>query len=263
MQNKTYVIKFGGNVLTKATAISFAKSIKSIKELGANIVIVHGGGPQINSLLDKLGVQSHFVDGMRYTDEATLNAVEMVLSGQVNKMLVKNLNSLQLNGIGLSGVDANLLVAKKLTQQAGKVIDLGQVGEIQTVNAQLLIDLLNLQLIPVIAPIATGLDGQTLNINADVAAGEIARALNADALILMSNIPGLLDSKGQVIHQTNVADIEALIADGTINGGMIPKTRSAIAVLDKVTRVKIIDGRDENSLVQTLTQHNIGTTINQ
>lgn len=261
MQNKTLVIKFGGNALSEATAVSFAKSIKTLKNLGARVIIVHGGGPQINALLDALNIQSHFVDGMRYTDDKTLSVVEMVLAGQVNKMLAKQLNFVGIDAVGLSGTDNGLLIAEKLTQQNGKAIDLGFVGQITSINHLLLQNLLNLGLTPVIAPIATSQRQETLNINADIAAGEIAKAVAADAFILMTNIAGLLDKQGQVIYQVTRTDIDNLINDGTINGGMIPKTRSAVDVLERVGVVKIIDGRDDNNLVATFQQDNIGTTI--
>ncbi len=261
MSTKTYVIKFGGNALSDETAKRFAESVKTVKDTGANLIIVHGGGPQINAMLEQLNIQSHFVNGMRFTDDKTLAVAEMVLAGSVNKMLTKNLLSAGVNAVGLSGTDGNLLTATKLTQHHGEPIDLGYVGEVQAVNTELLTQLLNAGLTPVIAPIANGNDYQTLNINADIAAGEIAKALAADALILMTNISGLLDAKQEVIHHINKAGIEALIQDGIINGGMIPKVQAALDVLQSAKMVKIIDGRAETSLVDAILNKPVGTTI--
>ncbi len=262
MDSKTYVIKFGGNALNDNTAKSFAQSVKAVKDTGAKLILVHGGGPQISSMLEQLNIQSYFINGMRFTDDKTLAVAEMVLTGNVNKMLTKNLLSADVNAIGLSGTDGNLLSAKKLTQHHGQPVDLGYVGEVQTVNTDLLRKLLNADLTPVIAPLANGIDYQTLNINADIAAGEIAKALAADALILMTNISGLLDANEHVIHQTNKAEIEALIKDGTINGGMIPKVQAALDVLQSAKMVKIIDGRAETSLMDAILNKPVGTTIN-
>lgn len=256
------VIKFGGNALTPETGRAFAQVVAQLPAMGYAPVVVHGGGPQINQLLSALKIDSHFVNGLRYTDEQTLGAAEMVLSGQVNKMLVQFLGDANADAVGLSGKDGKTLVAEKLTiDDSGEALDLGFVGQITMVRTQLLQTLLDGGFIPVIAPLAYGADGHTYNINADYAAAALASALGAAHFIVMTNIAGLLGAGGQVMHQTNRAEIADLIDAGVIAGGMIPKTRSAVETLDKVGEVHIIDGRDADNLTAILLGQMIGTTI--
>lgn len=256
------VIKFGGNALTEASGKAFCHSVAQLPKLGFSPIIVHGGGPQINELLAALNIQSHFVSGLRYTDKKTLDAAEMVLSGKVNKMLVQFLGNEQANAVGISGKDGKLLVAEKMTTDSqGNPIDLGYVGEIQQVNPLLLQTLTQQQFIPVIAPLAYGEDGQTYNINADYAAAAIAKAVNAAHFIMMTNIEGLLDADKQIIHHANPQDIHQLIAEDIIQGGMIPKTLSAVDTLSNVGEVNIIDGRNPDNLLAVLSGKTLGTRI--
>lgn len=259
---KIVVIKFGGNALTAETGRAFCQTVAKLPAMGYAPVIVHGGGPQINALLAALNIESHFVNGLRYTDAETLQAAEMVLSGQVNKMLVQFLGDAGAEAVGLSGKDGKTFVAQKLTtDESGQALDLGFVGQITDVRPRLLDSLLDNGFIPVIAPLAYGEDGHTYNINADYAAAALARALAANRLIMMTNISGLLGADGQVIYRANRSDIARLIDTGVIAGGMIPKTQSAVETLDKVGQVNIIDGRDASHLTAILSGSEIGTTI--
>ncbi|PID62431.1 MAG: acetylglutamate kinase [Gammaproteobacteria bacterium] len=256
------VIKFGGNALNAETGRAFCQTVAKLPAMGFAPVIIHGGGPQINAMLDCVGVESHFVNGLRYTDAETLRIAEMVLSGEVNKMLVQFLGNAGAEAVGLSGKDGKLLIAEKLTQDDnGEPIDLGCVGQIQRVQPALLQTLIAGGFVPVVAPIAYGVDGKTYNINADYAAAAIAKALSAKHFVMMTNISGLLDAEQNVIHHANRADIERLIAEGVIAGGMIPKTLSAVETLTTVGEVNLIDGRQADNLLQVLSGQVLGTRI--
>lgn len=259
---KTLVIKFGGNALNETTGRAFCNVVAQLPALGYAPIIVHGGGPQINTMLDNVGVKSHFVNGLRYTDAQTLSIAEMVLSGQVGKMLVQFLGDTNQSAVSISGKDGKTLVAKKLSQDDnGNAIDLGFVGSITHVDPTLLNTLTDNQFIPIIAPLAYGEDGNTYNINADYAAAAIAKAVAAEHFIVMTNIDGLLDSDKHIIHHANSADIHQLIEHKVIQGGMIPKTLSAIDTLSHVGEVNIIDGRKADNLLKLLSGQPIGTTI--
>lgn len=256
------VIKFGGNALTETSGKAFCHCVAQLPKMGYCPIIVHGGGPQINDLLAALNIESHFVNGLRYTDAETLKVAEMVLSGSVNKMFVQFLGNEQVNAVGISGKDGKLLTAAKLAQDnQGKPIDLGYVGEIKQVNPQLLQVLTQQQFIPVIAPLAYGDDGHTYNINADYAAAAIAKEVNATHFIAMTNIEGLLDAEKKIIHQANTNDIHQLIEKQVIQGGMIPKTLSAVDTLSNVGEVNLIDGRHPEHLLAVLSGKTIGTRI--
>lgn len=262
MYFKKIVIKFGGNALNETTAKAFCSVLSQLPELGYRPIVVHGGGPQIDALLTRLKIVSHFVGGLRYTDEQTLTVAEMVLCGQVGKMLVRHLAANNVQAVGISGQDGKTLIAEKLSlDDQGNPIDLGFVGQITEVNSQLLNQLTEGGFIPVLAPLAYGRDGKTYNINADFAAAAIAKAVCAKHFIMMTNIQGLLNAKQQLIHSVRSADIQALIAEKTIQGGMIPKTLSAIETLTHTGEVNIIDGRDPKHLLTLLSGGKVGTRI--
>lgn len=259
---KTIVIKFGGNALNEATGQDFCRVVAQLPALGFAPIIVHGGGPQINAMLDAVGIESHFVGGLRYTDEKTLAIAEMVLSGQVGKMLVQFLGQENAPAVSISGKDGKTLIAEKLTtDDNGNAIDLGLVGSVTSVTPTLLNTLIQNDFIPVIAPLAYGNDGQTYNINADYAAAAIAKAVSAQHFIMMTNISGLLDAEQQTIHHASTADIHQLIDNHVIQGGMIPKTLSAVDTLTHVGEVNIIDGRNAENLLDLLSGKVLGTTI--
>ena len=268
---KTLVIKYGGNAMeSEALKTNFARDIVLMKAVGINPVVVHGGGPQIGDLLKRLNIQSEFIDGMRVTDEATMEVVEMVLGGQVNKSIVNLINQHGGNAIGLTGKDARLIRAKKmyLNRQnaelnAPEIIDIGHVGEVTGVNSDLLHKLVQGNFIPVIAPIGVGEDGESYNINADLVAGKVAEALQAEKLLLLTNIAGLMDKQGTVLTGLTTEQVDALIADGTIYGGMLPKIRCALeAVQGGVTSATIVDGRVPHAvLLEIFTDHGVGTLI--
>lgn len=268
---KTLVIKYGGNAMeSEALKTNFARDIVLMKAVGINPVVVHGGGPQIGDLLKRLNIQSEFIDGMRVTDEATMDVVEMVLGGQVNKSIVNLINQHGGNAIGLTGKDARLIRAKKmyLNRQnaelnAPEIIDIGHVGEVTGVNSDLLHKLVQGNFIPVIAPIGVGEDGESYNINADLVAGKVAEALQAEKLLLLTNIAGLMDKQGTVLTGLTTEQVDALIADGTIYGGMLPKIRCALeAVQGGVTSATIVDGRVPHAvLLEIFTDHGVGTLI--
>ncbi|NLZ78599.1 MAG: acetylglutamate kinase, partial [Gammaproteobacteria bacterium] len=248
----------------------FARDIVLMKAVGINPVVVHGGGPQIADLLKRLNIESRFVEGMRVTDGQTMDVVEMVLGGQVNKDIVNLINSHGGSAIGLTGKDARLIRARKLTvthQDADmnepEIIDIGQVGEVASVNTDLLDMLVKGDFIPVIAPIGVGPNGESYNINADLVAGKVAEALHAEKLMLLTNIAGLMDKQGNVLTGLNTAQVDELIADGTIYGGMLPKIRCALdAVQGGVHSAHIIDGRVPNAvLLEIFTDHGVGTLI--
>ncbi len=264
MIDNTVVIKFGGNALTDETAKAFCHVVAQLPTLGYHPIIVHGGGPQINALLNRLKIHSHFINGLRYTDADTLAVAEMVLCGQVGKMLVRFLGNEDRYAVSISGKDGKTLIADKLTRDDnGNSIDLGYVGKINRVNPTLLMHLVQHNFIPVVAPLAYGTDGETYNINADYAAAAIAKTMAAKHFVMMTNIAGLLDANQNIIHRAGIADIHRLIADNIIDGGMIPKTLSAIDTLSAVGEVNIIDGRNPANLLTVLAQQTIGTTISK
>ena len=268
---KTLVIKYGGNAMeSEELKTGFARDIVLMKAVGINPVVVHGGGPQIADLLKRLNIESRFIEGMRVTDEQTMDVVEMVLGGQVNKDIVNLINSHGGSAIGLTGKDARLIRARKLTvthqaadMQQPEIIDIGQVGEVASVNTELLNMLVQGDFIPVIAPIGVGPNGESYNINADLVAGKVAEALHAEKLMLLTNIAGLMDKEGNVLTGLNTAQVDELIADGTIYGGMLPKIRCALdAVQGGVNSAHIIDGRVPNAvLLEIFTDHGVGTLI--
>ncbi len=263
---RTFVIKFGGNAMVDAELFeSFARDVVLMKLVGMNPIIVHGGGPQIGQLLDRLAIQSEFIEGMRVTDEPTMDVVEMVLGASVNKEIVDSIHRNGGRAVGLTGKDGELLRAKKLqlTAASEEQPDIGQVGEVTSVDTRVLQMLGDSDFIPVIAPIAGGEDGKTYNINADLVAGKIAEVLNAEKLMLLTNVPGLLDEQGEVLTGLATDEVSRLIAEGVIAGGMLPKIRCALdAVKSGVTSAHIIDGRVPHAaLLEIFTDEGIGTLI--
>lgn len=263
----TIVVKYGGNAMTdEVLKNSFARDIVLMKLVGMNPVIVHGGGPQIGSLLTQLNIQSEFIDGIRVTDSKTMDVVEMVLGGLVNKEIVSLLNKNQGKAIGITGKDGNLIQAKKLLKKSlsdSKMLDMGQVGSIEKINREVLDTFKNSNFIPVIAPIGTDRTGATYNINADTVAGEIAKVLGAEKLMLLTNIAGVMDKTGKVVTGLSTAQVDEMIADGTIHGGMLPKIECALdAVNNGVRSAHIIDGRVEHAvLLEIFTDTGVGTLI--
>jgi len=269
---KTIVVKFGGNAMVdEALQNSFARDIVLMKLVGMNPIIVHGGGPQIGVLLDKLNIKSRFVDGMRVTDSATMDVVEMVLGGTVNKQIVTLINNNGGKAIGLTGKDGQLIQAKKLSMthtssaqmNASEIIDIGHVGVVNKINVNVIDMLINSDFIPVIAPIGVGEDGASYNINADLVAGKIAEVLQAEKLILLTNVSGLQDKMGEVLTGLSTQQVDDLIADGTIYGGMLPKIGCALdAVKAGVSSAHIIDGRVAHAvLLEVFTNQGVGTLI--
>lgn len=267
---KTIVVKYGGNaMIDEKLKNSFARDIVLMKLVGINPIVVHGGGPQIGNLLEKLNIKSSFVDGLRVTDSQTMDVVEMVLGGLVNKEIVNLLNRNRGNAIGISGKDGNLIRAKKLQlKRKGRtakadIVDIGQVGEVESINTKVLEVMKDSDFIPVIAPIGTGEDGASYNINADSVAGEIARVLGAEKLILLTNVAGVQDKKGKVLTGLSVRQVAKLIADKTLQGGMLPKVECALnAVKGGVNSAHIIDGRVEHAvLLEIFTDEGVGTLI--
>ncbi|MDR2208453.1 MAG: acetylglutamate kinase [Azoarcus sp.] len=267
--NKTIVIKYGGNAMTDSRLKDcFARDIVLLKLVGLNPVVVHGGGPQIEHLLTRVGKKGEFVQGLRVTDAETMDVVEMVLGGQVNKEIVGLINQNGGKAIGLTGRDANFIRARKLLLQKkdapqGDVIDIGQVGEITQIDPSPIALLDKADFIPVIAPIGVGEAGETYNINADIVAGKLAEVLKAEKLVLLTNTPGVLDKAGQLLTGITPLEIDAMVADGTLSGGMLPKISSALdAARNGVASVHIIDGRVEHCLLlEILTDHGVGTMI--
>ncbi|MFM6978821.1 MAG: acetylglutamate kinase, partial [Methylophilaceae bacterium] len=253
--DKTIVIKYGGNAMTEPhLKESFASDVVLLKLVGMNPVVVHGGGPQINDMLDKLGKKGEFIQGMRVTDEETMDIVEMVLGGQVNKEIVNLINRKGGKAVGLTGQDGNFIHAVKLMMQdkdkPEQMIDIGQVGEISHIDPSIITFLDSGDFIPVIAPIGVGADGKTYNINADVVAGKLAEILGAEKLILLTNTPGVLDKNGNLLTGLTPKQIDDLVEDGTLSGGMLPKIGSALdAARGGVKSVHIIDGRVEHALL--------------
>ncbi|MFZ5592677.1 MAG: acetylglutamate kinase [Pseudomonadota bacterium] len=270
-RGKTIVIKYGGNAMVDdALKNGFARDVVLMKLVGINPVVVHGGGPQIGKLLERLGKQSEFVQGMRVTDSETMDVVEMVLGGLVNKEIVNNINRHGGSAVGLTGKDGDLIRARKLTitrsapeLQVPEIIDIGHVGEVASIDAAVVDMLVSGNFIPVIAPIGVGEDGRSYNINADLVAGKLAEVLQAEKLMLLTNIPGVLDKENKVLTNLTPRQVDALIADGTIYGGMLPKIRCALeAVQGGVKAVHIIDGRVEHAvLLELFTDEGVGTLI--
>ena len=265
--DKTIVIKYGGNAMTDpALQEGFARDVVLLKLVGMNPVIVHGGGPQINEMLKRVGKQGEFVQGMRVTDEETMDVVEMVL-GKVNKDIVNLINRYGGKAVGLTGQDSAFIRAEKLmlesSTEPGKMLDIGLVGEIRLIDPTIITFLDSGDFIPVIAPIGVGADGETLNINADVVAGKLAEILKAEKLVLLTNTPGVLDKDGKLLTGLTPKQIDALVADGTLSGGMLPKIASALdAARGGVKSVHIIDGRVGHALLlEILTDEGVGTLI--
>ena len=267
-QDKTLVIKYGGNAMTDPHLKEcFARDVVLLKLVGFNPVVVHGGGPQIETMLSRVGKKGEFLQGMRVTDAETMEVVEMVLGGQVNKEIVSLINQAGGKAVGLTGKDSNFIRAKKLMMEnkdnPGDLIDIGQVGDITQIDPSLISFLDQGDFIPVIAPIGVGEDVQSYNINADVVAGKLAEILKAEKLVLLTNTPGVLDKQGKLLTGLTPRDIDALVEDGTLSGGMLPKIASALdAARNGVKSVHIIDGRVEHCLLlEILTDHGVGTMI--
>ena len=262
---KTIVIKYGGNAMVdEKLKRSFARDVVLLKLVGMHPVIVHGGGPQINEMLARLGKEGSFIQGMRVTDKETMDIVEMVLGAHVNKDIVSLINNAGGLAVGLTGRDGGLIRARKLQMIAdGEPLDLGQVGDVESVDPRVISTLEMEGFIPVVAPIGYGEDGQAYNINADLVAGKLATVLNAEKLILMTNTAGILDKNEQLLTGVTPGDIDRLIEDGTVFGGMLPKISSALdAARSGVNSVHIIDGRVENAvLLEVLTDQGVGTLI--
>ncbi len=268
---KTIVVKYGGNAMTEDDLKnSFARDMVMLKVIGINPIVVHGGGPQIGDLLDRLKIESHFVNGMRVTTSQTMDVVEMVLGGLVNKDIVNLINQNGGVAMGLTGKDGKLIEATKLkvTQkspdmQQPEIIDIGHVGEVVSINTNVLDMLATSDMIPVIAPIGVGKDGESYNINADLVAGKVAEAVGAEKLLLLTNIAGLMDKEGAILTGLNTEQVDELIADGTIYGGMLPKIQCALdAVKGGVSSAHIIDGRvNHSTMLEIFTDEGVGTLI--
>jgi acetylglutamate kinase len=267
---KVIVVKFGGNAMSDSVAEDFAQDIVLMKQTGMEPVVVHGGGPQIGAMLKKLAIPSNFIDGLRVTDKAAMDVVEMVLTGTINKQIVSGINAAGGHAVGLSGKDANLVVARKLERMKidpqtleSKPIDLGYVGEPEKINPGVLHTFIKSNLIPVIAPVGVGRHGETFNINADTVAGAVAGSMQAERLVLLTDVEGVFDQEGKLIPHLTLGEARTLIADGTISGGMIPKIETAIeAVESGVKAAVILDGRIPHVLLLELfTQHGAGTLI--
>ena len=268
---QTLVIKYGGHAMgDDDLAQLFARDIVLLRQIGSNPVVVHGGGPQIGEMLERLQVKSEFVEGLRVTDKATINIVEMVLSGSINKQIVSSINAAGGFAVGLSGKDGNLIVAEKLRRSKRdpdsnieRIIDLGLVGEPTIITTHVLDNFEESDITPVIAPIAISPSGETLNVNADTAAGAIAAALNAKRLLMLTDVVGVLDGDGNLIPQLSVSEAEKLIKNGTIKGGMIPKVETCLNAIEQgVDGAVIIDGRVPHALLLELfTEHGAGTLI--
>ncbi|HCH56228.1 MAG TPA: acetylglutamate kinase [Rhodospirillaceae bacterium] len=267
---KTFVIKYGGHAMgDEKLAEQFASDIVLLKQVGINPVIVHGGGPQIGAMLKQMKIESVFIDGLRVTDKRTVEIVEMVLAGSINKEVVTAINDAGGTAVGISGKDGNLIQARKLKHRRKtdsnieKVVDLGFVGEPYAVNTRVLDTLASSHMIPVIAPLGIGANGTTFNINADTAAGAIAGAIGATRLLMLTDVVGVLDKKGDLITDISAREARALIKNGTISGGMIPKIETCLnAVKDGVEASVIMDGRVPHALLlETFTEHGAGTMI--
>jgi acetylglutamate kinase len=270
---ETIVIKYGGHAMgDESVARSFARDIVLLEQTAINPVVFHGGGPQIEAMLKRAGVQSQFAGGLRITDAKTLEIVEMVLAGSINKQIVGFINAAGGKAIGLCGKDGNMVMARKATRRVvdpdsniEKVVDLGFVGEPDKVDTTVLDTVLGRELIPVLAPVAASADGGSYNVNADTFAGAIAGALKAKRFLLLTDVPGVLDKSKQLIKEMSAADVRRLIADGTISGGMIPKVETCLYALEKgVEGVVILDGRVPHTvLLELFTDHGAGTLIHR
>jgi acetylglutamate kinase len=268
---KVVVVKYGGHAMgDPALAQAFARDITLLETSGVRPVVVHGGGPQIGEMLKRLDIKSEFRGGLRVTDKKTIDVVEMVLAGSINKEIVMAINAEGGKAVGLCGKDGNMVVAEKLTRteidpdsNIEKVVDLGFVGDPKTVNRAVIDMVLGAELIPVIAPVAPGVDGQTYNVNADTFAGAIAGALGAARLLFLTDVPGVLDKSGALIKELTVREVHRLIADGTITGGMIPKVETCVEALDRgVEGVVILNGKTPHAvLLELFTDHGAGTLI--
>lgn len=264
---KTVVVKYGGAAMTdSALKDGFARDVVLMKHVGINPVIVHGGGPQIGNLLKRLGKETRFIDGLRVTDSETMDVVEMVLGGLVNKEIVNRMNRHGGRAVGLTGKDGDFIRARKLKRSASKgeeAPDYGQVGEVQSIDASVVHMLVQDRFIPVIAPIGVGEDGLSYNINADLVAGKVAETLQAEKLLLLTDTPGILDKSGNLLVNLGVREVDDLIQDGTISGGMLPKVGCALdAVHSGVGSATILDGRVEHALLlEMFTESGIGTMI--
>ena len=267
----TVVVKFGGHAMGDDEAMAnFARDIVLMKQCGLHPVVVHGGGPQINQMLDRLNIKSEFIDGKRVTDEATVEVVEMVLAGRINKKIVQALNAQGGRAVGLSGKDADLIICEKALKwvkdpesNIEKVLDLGFVGQPVNVNPDVLNMFIKSDFIPVVAPVGVGRDGETFNINGDTAAGAVAGAMKAERLLLLTDVAGVKDAEGDVITNLTAAQVDSLIAEGVIAGGMIPKVETATdAIQQGVNAVVIMDGRAQHAcLLELFTSHGAGTLI--
>ena len=268
---KTIVIKYGGNAMVEEhLKEGFARDVIMMKYVGLNPVVIHGGGPQIGKVLEAMKIESHFVQGMRVTDSTTMDVVEMVLGGKINKEIVTNINRHGGKAVGITGKDGGLIQARKLEMTAvnpgtltPEIIDIGMVGEVESVNPAIIKSLEQSNFIPIIAPIGSGLNGETYNINADLVAGRIAGALSAEKLILLTDIEGVKDKQGKLISTIDVQRVPDLINDGTISGGMIPKVNCCVdAIAEGVAKTHIIDGRMEHAcLLEMFTDKGIGTVV--
>ncbi|WP_119303439.1 acetylglutamate kinase [Dongia deserti] len=262
---RRFVIKFGGHAMVDAELSRvFAEDITLLRQVGILPIVVHGGGPQINQMLKRLNIESTFVDGLRVTDAATVEVVEMILTGSINKQIVAAINAEGGHAVGLSGKDDNLLLAKPAQLvKDGKQVDLGFVGEPDKVNPRIITNLEQAGIVPVIAPVGFGPDGKTYNINADTAAGAIAGAVGAARLLALTDVPGVLDKNGQLIPDLTASQVRALAADGTISGGMIPKLETCLMAVERgVEAAVILDGRVPHSmLLEIFTPQGVGTLI--
>jgi acetylglutamate kinase len=269
--NKTIVIKYGGHAMEDEELKSnFVRDVILLHYIGLNPVIVHGGGPQIDGMLDKIGKKSQFIEGMRVTDEETMEVVEMVLVGKINKEIVSRINSNGGHAVGLSGTDGNLIRARKMwihrrgkEGQEKELLDIGMVGEVDSINPEILRTFRDNKWIPVIAPVGVGPAGETYNINADLAAGKVASALQAEKFILLTDVEGVLDNEKHLISTINAGMAERFIREGTIGGGMIPKVRCCLEALrEGVKKTHVIDGRIKHAiLLEIFTDEGIGTQI--
>ena len=268
---KTIVIKYGGNaMIDEALKYGFARDIVLMKLVGMNPIVVHGGGPQIGAALTELGIESKFVDGMRVTDSKTMDVVQMVLGGLVNQDIVSLINQCGGKALGLTGKDTNLIRARKMLierpspdLQVPEIVDIGHVGEVKSINREVLDVVLASDIIPVIAPIGIGDNNETYNINADLVAGKLAEELNAEKLILLTDVSGLTDNDGKLLSGLDAAEVDLLIENGTITGGMLPKIRCALSAINNgVKSAHIIDGRVAHALMlEVLTDEGVGTLI--
>jgi acetylglutamate kinase len=268
---RTVVVKFGGNAMTDpALHESFARDIVLMKLVGMNPVVVHGGGPQIGRLLEKLNIESRFVGGMRVTDAETMDVVEMVLGGSVNKEIVASITRAGGKAVGVTGKDGGLIRASRMGAEqfrpefnASEIVDIGHVGEVRQIDTELLDLIIGSDFIPVIAPIGVDSDGTTLNINADLVAGKLAQVMQAKKLMLLTNVAGLMDSSGEVLTGLSASRVDELIADGTVSGGMLPKISCALeAVKSGVSSAHIVDGRVPHAvLLEIFTDEGMGTKI--